>query len=83
VPAAFTCTHCHAVPEQVVDARAAIAIVDHELGGPILMAQTRTRWRPAAALSNLARPSHPPANGVYREVSADCDEIAPNVSCRQ
>jgi hypothetical protein len=30
VAAAFTCTHGNAVPEQVVDARAAIAIVRHK-----------------------------------------------------
>ncbi len=45
--AAFTCTHCNAMPEQVVDGGATIAIVRHELGCPTLMAQIRTRWRPA------------------------------------
>ena len=82
VAAAFTCTHCNAVPEQVVDGRATIAIVRHKLGCPTLMPQTRTRWPPQCA-ERLARPSHPAANGVYGEVSADCDEVAPNVSCRQ
>jgi hypothetical protein len=47
VAAAFTCTHCNAMPEQVVDGGATIAIVRHELGCPTLMAQIRTRWRPA------------------------------------
>jgi hypothetical protein len=47
VAAAFTYTHCHPVPEQVVDRGVTIAIVRHELGCPIPMAQTRTRWRPA------------------------------------
>jgi hypothetical protein len=42
--AVFTCTHCNAVPEQVVDGKATIAIVRHQLGCPTLMAQTRTRW---------------------------------------
>jgi hypothetical protein len=32
------------VPEQVVDGKAAIAIVRHKLGCPTLMAKTRTRW---------------------------------------
>jgi predicted alpha/beta hydrolase family esterase len=40
----FTCAHCNAVPEQVVDGKAAIAIVRHKLGCPTLLAQTRTRW---------------------------------------
>jgi hypothetical protein len=44
VAAVFTCTHCNAVPEQVVDGKATIAIVRHELACPTLMAQTRTRW---------------------------------------
>jgi hypothetical protein len=35
---------CNAVPEQVVDGQATIAIVRHNLGCPTLMAQTRTRW---------------------------------------
>jgi hypothetical protein len=30
--------------KQVVDGKAMIAIVRHELGCPTLMAQTRTRW---------------------------------------
>jgi hypothetical protein len=42
--AVFTCTHCNAVPEQVVEGKAAVAIVRHKLGCPTLMAQTRTRW---------------------------------------
>jgi hypothetical protein len=44
----FTCTHCNAVPEQVVDGKAAIAIVRHESGCPTLMAQVRARWRAGA-----------------------------------
>ena len=40
----FTCTHCNAVPEQVRDGKATIAVVRHKLGCPTLMAQTRTRW---------------------------------------
>jgi hypothetical protein len=44
VTAEFTCTHCNAVPEQVVDGNAKVSIVRHELGCPTLMAQTRTRW---------------------------------------
>jgi hypothetical protein len=44
VAAVFTCAHCNAVPEPIVDGKAAIAIVRHELGCPTLMAQTRTRW---------------------------------------
>ena len=36
VAAEFTCTHCNAVPEQVVDGKAMIAIVRHELGCPTL-----------------------------------------------
>jgi hypothetical protein len=34
----------NAVPEQVVEGKATIAIVRHKLGCPTLMAQTRTRW---------------------------------------
>jgi hypothetical protein len=34
VAAAFTCTHCNAVPEQIVDGNAAIAIVRHKLSCP-------------------------------------------------
>jgi hypothetical protein len=44
VSAVFTCTHCNAVPEQVVDRKATIAIVRHKFGYPTLLAQTRTRW---------------------------------------
>jgi hypothetical protein len=44
VAAVFTCTHCNVVPERVVDGKAEIAIVRHQLGCPTLMAQTRTRW---------------------------------------
>jgi hypothetical protein len=44
VAVVFTCTHCNAVPEQVVDGKATIAIVRHEIGCPTLMAQIRTRW---------------------------------------
>jgi hypothetical protein len=47
VAAVFTCTHCNAVPERVVDGNAAIAIVRDKLGCPTLLAQTRTRWHPA------------------------------------
>jgi hypothetical protein len=49
VAAEFTCTHCTAVPERVVDGKATIAIVRHRLGCPTLVAQTRTRW-PAQVL---------------------------------
>jgi hypothetical protein len=44
VAAVFTCTHCNAVPQQITDGKATIAIVRHALGCPTLMAQTRTRW---------------------------------------
>ena len=44
VAAVFTCTHCNAVPERVVDGKATIAVVRHKLGCPTLMAQSRTRW---------------------------------------
>jgi hypothetical protein len=37
----FTCTHCNAVPEQIVKAQ--LAIVRHELGCPTLLAQVRVR----------------------------------------
>jgi len=30
----FTCTHCNAVPELVVDGNAQLAIVRHDLGWP-------------------------------------------------
>ena len=50
--AVFTCTHCNAVPKQVVDGNATIAIVRHKLGCPTLMAQTRSRWRGHAAPLN-------------------------------
>jgi hypothetical protein len=36
VAAVFTCTHCDAVPEQVVEGKGAIAIVRHKLGCPNL-----------------------------------------------
>jgi hypothetical protein len=44
VAAVFTCTHCNAVPEQVVEAGAAIAVVRRALDCPTLLAQTRMRW---------------------------------------
>jgi hypothetical protein len=44
VAAVFTCTHCNAVPERVVDGKATIAVVRHKLGCPTLIAQSRTRW---------------------------------------
>jgi hypothetical protein len=44
VAAVFTCAHCNAVPEQVVDGKATIAIVRHKLGCATLLAQTRARW---------------------------------------
>jgi hypothetical protein len=44
VPAVFTCTACNTVPEQVVDGKATIAIVRHELGCATLLAQVRVRW---------------------------------------
>jgi hypothetical protein len=44
VAAVFTCQHCNAVPERVVDGKATIAVVRHKLNCPTLMAQTRTRW---------------------------------------
>jgi hypothetical protein len=40
----FTCAHCSAEPERVVDGKAVIAIVRHALGCPTLTAQTRVRW---------------------------------------
>jgi hypothetical protein len=49
VAAEFTCTRCDAAPELVVDGKAQIAIVRHELGCPTLLAQTRTRWPVARA----------------------------------
>jgi hypothetical protein len=51
VAAVFTCAHCSAVPEQVVDGKAMIAIVRHQLGCPTLMAQTRTRLARPGALN--------------------------------
>ena len=51
VAAVFTCAHCNAVPEQVVDGNARIAIVHHQLGCPTLMAQVRVRWPGAVAPS--------------------------------
>ncbi|MCW2628528.1 hypothetical protein [Mycobacterium sp.] len=51
VAAVFTCTHCSTVPEQVVDGKATIAIVRHQLGCPTLLARTRTRWPRAGALN--------------------------------
>ena len=50
--AVFTCTHCDAVPEQVVDGNAQLAIVRHKLSCPTLLAQTRTRWPAQVALLN-------------------------------
>jgi hypothetical protein len=44
VAAVFTCSHCNAVPEQVVHGKAEIAIVRNQLGCPTLLVQTRTRW---------------------------------------
>lgn len=44
VAAVFTCAHCNAVPESLVDGKAAMAIVRHGPGCPTLLAQTRTRW---------------------------------------
>ena len=35
----FTCTHCNAVPEQVRDSKATIAVVRHKLGCPTLLAR--------------------------------------------
>jgi hypothetical protein len=40
----FTCSHCDAVPERVVEGKAQLAIVRHELGCPTLLAQCRVRW---------------------------------------
>ena len=40
----FTCQHCSAVPELVVDGRAQLSIVRHRLGCPTLQAQVRGRW---------------------------------------
>jgi hypothetical protein len=40
----FTCAHCNAVPEQIIDGNAQLAIVRHELGCPTLVAQVRVRW---------------------------------------
>jgi hypothetical protein len=47
--AVFTCTHCNAVPEHVVDGKATIAIVRHKLACPTLLAQTCVRWAQFAA----------------------------------
>ena len=58
--AVFTCTHCNAVPEQVVDGKAMIAVVRHKLGCPTLLAQTRTRW-PAVDDEKGTRPVRTPA----------------------
>ena len=44
MPTVFTCTHCNAVPEQIVEGKAQLAIVRHRLECPTLLAQTRTRW---------------------------------------
>jgi hypothetical protein len=54
VAAVFTCTHCAAVPEQVVDGKATVAIVRHKLGCLTLLAQSRTRWPAQGALDGEA-----------------------------
>jgi hypothetical protein len=55
VATVFTCTHCNAVPEQVVDGKAAIAIVRHKLGCPTLLAQVRVRWAAAGLAATRRR----------------------------
>jgi hypothetical protein len=60
VAAVFTCTHCNAVPEQVVDGKAAIAIVRHKLGCPTLMAQTARAGPPRCAERRGGRPTTVP-----------------------
>ena len=67
--AVFTCTHCNAVPEQVVDGKAMIAVVRHKLGCPTLLAQTRTRW-PAVDDENGTRPVRTPAAMMAAAASA-------------
>jgi hypothetical protein len=48
VAAVFTRTHCNAVPEQIGDGKAQLAIVRHQLGCPTLVTQVRVRWISAA-----------------------------------
>ncbi|MCV7100903.1 MULTISPECIES: hypothetical protein [Mycobacterium] len=40
----FACQHCPAAPELIVDGRAQLSIVRHNLGCPTLLAQVRARW---------------------------------------
>ena len=40
----FSCQHCDAAPELVVDGRAQLSIVRHAFDCPTLLAQVRTRW---------------------------------------
>jgi hypothetical protein len=60
VAAVFTCTHCDAEPEQVVDGKATIAIVRHKLGCPTLLAQTPAHaGSPRCAERRGDRPARP------------------------
>jgi len=40
----FTCQHCDAAPERLVDGKAQLAIVRHTPGCATLQAQVRARW---------------------------------------
>ncbi|PXX11894.1 hypothetical protein [Mycolicibacterium moriokaense] len=54
--AVFTCSHCNAVPEQVVDGKATIEIVRHQLGCPDAVGpdpHTLARLEPISADSRL------------------------------
>jgi hypothetical protein len=58
--AVFTCTHCNAVPQRIVDGKATIAVVRHQLGCPTLLAQSRARWPAVDAIGparSVANPS--------------------------
>ena len=60
VAAEFTCTHCNAVPEQVVDGKATIAIVRHKLGCPTLDGpDPHTLARPSMTNASIRRTGQP------------------------
>jgi hypothetical protein len=40
----FSCQHCSAFPELLVDGRAQLSVVRHSLGCTTLLAQVRARW---------------------------------------
>jgi len=60
VAAVFTCTHCNAVPEQVVDGKATIAIVRHKRGCPTLDGpDPHTLARPSMTNASIRRTGQP------------------------